>query len=149
MRELRGGAGGELAAAPRMTPPLTQAGAPLILVVDDLDDARFMYSLYLTTHGFRVVEAANGEEAIRLAREHRPALVLMDLGLPVMDGWEATRRIKADRRTRGVPVLALSGHAFPDSMKRAKAAGADAFLIKPCLPAIVLAKIKEILGRSQ
>ena len=147
MPGLRGSAGDELAAAARMTPP-TEAEAPLILVVDDLDDARFMYSLYFTTHGFRVVEAANGEEAIRLAREHPPALVLMDLGLPVMDGWEATRRIKADRRTRGVPVLALSGHAFPDSMKRAKAAGADAFLVKPCLPAIVLAKINEMLGHS-
>jgi two-component system, cell cycle response regulator DivK len=130
-------------------PDTPRTDAPLILVVDDVDDARYLYSLYLTTHGFRVVEAANGEEAIRLAREQPPALVLMDLGLPVMDGWDATRRIKADRRTRRVPVLAISGHAFPDSMKRAKDAGADAFLVKPCLPAIVLAKINEMLGLSQ
>jgi len=95
-----------------MTPTDTRADAPLILVVDDVDDARYLYSLYLTTHGFRVVEAADGEEAIRLVHEHPPALVLMDLGLPKMDAWEATRRIKADPRTRDVPVLAISGHAF-------------------------------------
>ena len=126
------------------TPP----DAPLILVVDDVDDARFMYSLYLTTHGFRVIEAANGEDAVRLAHEHQPALVLMDLGLPKMDGWEATRRIKADSRTRGVPVLAISGHAFADSVRRAKDAGVDAFFVKPCMPATVLAKINEMLGLS-
>jgi CheY-like chemotaxis protein len=126
----------------------TRTDAPLILVVDDVEDARYLYSLYLTTHGFRVVEAVNGEEAVRLAHEHQPALVLMDLGLPVMDGWEATRRIKADPRTRRVPVLAISGHAFPDSVKRAKEAGVDAFFMKPCMPATVLAKVNEMLGRS-
>jgi CheY-like chemotaxis protein len=88
-----------------MTDP-SRADVPLILVVDDIADARLMYSLYLTNHGFRVVEAANGEDAVRLAHEQQPALVLMDLGMPVMDGWEATRRIKADPRTRSVPVLA-------------------------------------------
>jgi CheY-like chemotaxis protein len=122
--------------------------APLILVVDDGADARFMYALYLTTHGLRVIEAANGEEAVRLAHEHQPALVLMDLGLPVMDGWEATRRIKTAPRTRGVPVLAISGHAYADSVGRAKEAGVDAFFIKPCIPATVLAKINEMLGLS-
>jgi two-component system cell cycle response regulator DivK len=126
----------------------TRTDAPLILVVDNVEDARYLYSLYLTTHGFRVVEAVNGEEAVRLAHEHQPALVLMDLGLPVMDGWEATRRIKADPRTRRVPVLAISGHAFPDSVKRAKEAGVDAFFMKPCMPATVLAKVNEMLGRS-
>ena len=114
-----------------------------------MDDARYLYSLYLTTHGFRVVEAADGEEAIRLVHEHPPALVLMDLGLPKMDGWEATRRIKADPRTREVPVLATSGHAYADAVKRAKQAGVDAFFAKPCTPATVLAKIKEMLGHSK
>jgi CheY-like chemotaxis protein len=100
------------------------------------------------THGFEVVEAANGEEAVGLAHGHLPALVLMDLGLPKRDAWEATRRIKADPRTRDVPVLAISGHAFADSVKRAKDAGVDAFFIKPCLPATVLSKITEMFGRS-
>jgi two-component system, cell cycle response regulator DivK len=110
--------------------------------------SRYLDSLYLTTHGFQVVEAANGEDAIRLAYERQPALVLMDLGLPKMDGWEAARRIKADPRTRDVPVLAISGHAFADSMRRAKHAGVDAFFIKPCMPATVLAKINAMLGLS-
>ena len=122
--------------------------APLILVVDDVADARFMCALYLTTHGLRVIEAATGEEAVRLAHEQRPALVLMDLRLPVMDGWEATRRIKANPRTRHVRVVAISGHAFADAVKRAKDAGVDAFFMKPCIPAKVLAKINEMLGRS-
>nr|AIA12615.1 Response regulator receiver domain protein [uncultured bacterium] len=132
-----------------MTDP-SRANAPLILVVDDIADARLMYSLYLTNHGFRVVEAANGEDAVRLAHEQHPALVLMDLGMPVMDGdgWEATRRIKADPRTRSVPVLAVSGHALADSVKQAKDSGVDAIFRKPCLPAVVLAKINEMLGLS-
>jgi CheY-like chemotaxis protein len=71
-----------------------------------------------------VVEAATGEDAIRLAHEPQPALVLMDLGLPVMDDWEATRRIKADPRTHSVPMLAISGHAYADSVQRAKNAAA-------------------------
>src|SRR5262245_13584876 len=118
---------------------------PLILVVDDTEDARYLYSLYLSHHGFRVMEAGDGEAAVRLAQEHRPALVLMDLGLPKMDGWEATRRLKADPTLRNTPVLALSGHAFADSVARAKEAGVDAFFIKPCTPPTVLAKIKEML----
>jgi two-component system, cell cycle response regulator DivK len=75
-----------------------------------------------------------------------PALIVMDMGLPRMDGWEATRRIKGDPRTAHIPLLALTGHAFPDSVARAKAAGVDAFFIKPCPPATVLAKVREMLN---
>ena len=107
-----------------------------------------MYALYLTIHGFRVIKAADGEAALRLTQDQHPALVLMDLGLPKLDGWEATRRIKADPHTRCTCVLALSGHAVSDSVQRAYDAGVDAFLRKPCLPATVLAKINEMLGPS-
>ena len=93
-----------------------------------------------------MIEAEDGEQAIRLAIEAMPALILMDLGLPRMDGWEATRRIKADPRTAHIPVLACSGHAYSDSIVRAKAAGVDAFLVKPCLPKTVLSKIREMLN---
>ena len=120
--------------------------APLILVVDDVEDARTMYTLYLATHGYRVSEAADGARALEVTFEQRPALVVMDLGLPKVDGWEATRRIKADPRTRHIRVLALSGHAVSDSVQRAHEAGVDAFLRKPCLPATVLAKIRELLS---
>jgi two-component system cell cycle response regulator DivK len=108
-----------------------------------------MYALYLATHGYRVREAADGERAVPLTMEERPALVLMDLGLPKLDGWEATRRIKTDPRTRHIPVLALSGHAVSDSIQRAYEAGVDGFLRKPCLPATVLAKIRALLGAAQ
>ena len=127
-------------------PPADQS--PLILIVDDVPDGRAMYSLYLTHHGYRVVEAANGVEAIEQAYSHRPAAILMDLGLPHLDGWEAIRRIKTEARTRDIPVLAISGHAFHDAVARATAAGADAFLIKPCPPALVLAKLREVINRS-
>jgi two-component system, cell cycle response regulator DivK len=69
----------------------------------------------------------------------------MDLGLPHLNGWEATRRVKADPGTQRIPVLAISGHAYVDAMKRAKEAGVDAFFVKPCLPPDVLAKIREML----
>jgi CheY-like chemotaxis protein len=120
---------------------------PLILVVDDVPDARAMYAVYLTHHGFRVVEATNGVEAIEQAYSHAPDLILMDLGLPHLDGWEATRRIKADPRTQHTPVLAISGHAYADAMTRAETAGVDAFFVKPCLPRDVVAKIREMLRR--
>jgi two-component system cell cycle response regulator DivK len=119
---------------------------PLILVVDDVPDWRAMYSLYLTHHGYRVVEAANGVEAIEQAYSHRPDLILMDLRLPHLDGWEAIHRIKTEERTRRIPVLAISGHAFQDAIARATAAGADGFLLKPAAPPVVLAKIRELLS---
>jgi two-component system cell cycle response regulator DivK len=125
-------------------PPAHQGS--VILVVDDVPDGRTMYSLYLTHHGYRVVEAANGVDAIEQAYSHRPDVILMDLGMPHLDGWEAIRRIKTEERTRHIPVLAISGHAFPDAVARATAAGADGFLPKPSPPALVLAKIHELLS---
>jgi CheY-like chemotaxis protein len=116
-----------------------------VLVVDDAADARAMYGLYLAYHGFRVIEATDGFEAVRQTVEALPAVVLMDLGLPHLDGWEATRRIKADPRTRHIPVVAISGHSYPDAVRRAMDAGADAFFTKPCLPETVLAKIRLVL----
>jgi two-component system cell cycle response regulator DivK len=118
---------------------------PLILVVDDVPDWRAMYSLYLAHHGFRVVEAANGVEAIEQAYSRRPALILMDLAIPYLDSWEAIRRIKNEPRTRYIQVLVISGHAFEDAVARATAAGADGYLTTPGPPALVLAKISEML----
>ena len=121
---------------------------PLILVVDDVPDTRHMYSMYVTHHGFRVVEATNGVEAVEQAYSHQPDLILMDLGLPHLDGWEATRKIKRNERTRHIPVLAVSGHAFPDAIDRAKAAGVHTLLAKPASPPVVVAKIREILEEA-
>src|SRR6266849_10696163 len=101
-----------------------------VLLADDHDDARQMYAEYLEFSGFETVQAANGLEAIRRAQEHHPDIVVMDLSLPVMDGWEATRRLRADERTASIPILALTGHALAGISEGAKKAGCDAFVTK-------------------
>lgn len=129
-----------------MTTPKAKGPAPLVLVVDDFEDNRAMYVEYLSFQGFRVAEAVNGEEAVARAKELRPAVVVMDLSLPVMDGWEATRRLKADAKTRHIRVIALTGHAEPAHAKRALDAGCDDFVAKPCLPEHLFAKVREHVG---
>jgi CheY-like chemotaxis protein len=121
---------------------------PLVLVVDDFQDNREMYAEYLSYCGFRVIEAKNGKEAIEQAFAQSPNVIIMDLSLPVMDGWEATRRLKADRRTRSIPVIALTGHALQGHSKGALDAGCDAFVAKPCLPDQLVLEIKRMLGTS-
>jgi len=122
--------------------------SPLILVVDDFEDNRAMYAEYLSYCGYAVEQACDGEEAVRLARELLPDVVVMDLSLPVLDGWEATRRLKADARTRCIPVIALTGHALAGHSRGAREAGCDAFLAKPCLPDKLVEKVRELI-RSQ
>ncbi len=117
----------------------------LVLVVDDFEDNRAMYVEYLLFQGFRVAEAVNGAEAISQTTKLMPGIIVMDLSLPVIDGWEATRRIKADARTSHIRIIALTGHAEPSHAKRALDAGCDDFIAKPCLPESLLAKINEHL----
>ena len=116
-----------------------------VLVVDDYPDAREMYGAYLDYSGFEVVEAGNGVEALQRAVETEPDIILMDLSLPVMDGWEATRRLKADQRTAGIPVVAFTGHALVGISDGAKRAGCDAFVSKPCLPEDLVKEIRKVL----
>jgi two-component system, cell cycle response regulator DivK len=118
---------------------------PIVLVVDDFADNREMYSEYLSFSGYEVIEARNGMEAIEAAQQRMPDIIVMDLSLPVMDGWEATRRLKADERTRRIPVVALTGHALAGHSKGAKEAGCDSFLAKPCLPDQLVAEIRRML----
>jgi CheY-like chemotaxis protein len=117
-------------------------------LVDDYPDAREMYSEYLDFAGFDVIEAANGMEALARAVDASPDIILMDLSLPVMDGWEATRRLKADRRTARIPVVALTGHALAGISDGARQAGCDAFVTKPCLPEDLVREICRILDRE-
>jgi len=124
-----------------------QRDRPLVLLVDDYPDAREMYSQYLEFSGFTVVQAANGLEALQRAAEHAPDIILMDLSLPVMDGWEATRRLKSNARTATIPVVALTGHALAGISEGARQAGCDAFVTKPCLPEDLVKEIRAILGR--
>ena len=113
---------------------MTEPAGPLVLVVEDYQDAREMYAAYLQFSGFRVAEATNGLEAIEKTLELCPDIILMDLALPKMDGWEATRRLKMDERTRHIPVVALTGHALAGHAEGARQAGCDSFVTKPCLP---------------
>src|SRR5262245_5811913 len=119
---------------------------PPVLVVADYPDAREMYSEYLSFSGFDVVEAGNGMEALQRAVDTAPDVILMDLSLPVMDGWEATRRLKADQRTASIPVVALTGHALAGISDGAKEAGCDAFVTKPCLPEDLVKEIQQVLN---
>jgi CheY-like chemotaxis protein len=121
---------------------------PRVLLVDDYPDAREMYSEYLQYSGFDVVEAGNGMEALQRAAETSPDIILMDLSLPVMDGWEATRRLKADPRTSGIPVVALTGHALAGISEGARKAGCDAFVTKPCLPDELVKEIRKVLDSA-
>jgi CheY-like chemotaxis protein len=118
---------------------------PLVLVIEDYQDAREMYAAYLSFSGFRVAEAANGEEGVQRAIELVPDIILMDLALPGLDGWEATRRLKNDDRTRHIPIVALTGHALAGHAEGARQAGCDAFVTNPCLPDALVAEIQRIL----
>ena len=119
--------------------------APLVLIVDDFEDNRAMYAEFLTYSGYRVEQATNGAEAVEFSRRLSPDVVVMDMSLPVMDGWEATRRLKSDERTKHIPVIALTGHALAAHSRDAKEAGCDAFLAKPCLPERLVAKVEELI----
>ncbi len=116
---------------------------PLVLLVDDYQDSREMYAEYLELVGFRVVQAADGEEALRVAGETLPDVVLMDIGLPGLDGREATRRLKAGATTSHIPVVIMSGMP-PDF---AKSTGADSYVTKPCPPDTLVTEINRVLGR--
>src|SRR5262245_3492463 len=119
---------------------------PLVLVVEDYQDAREMYAAYLQFSGYRVAEAANGIEALEKTKELMPDIILMDLALPKMDGWEATRRLKADHQTRHIPIVALTGHALAGHAEAARQAGCDAFVTQPCLPDALVAEIQRMLS---
>ena len=123
----------------------TKGDRPRVLVVDDYPDAREMYAEYLQYSGFDVIEAGNGLEALERAADSAPDIILMDLSLPVMDGWEATRRLKADKATADIPIVALTGHALAGILEGAKKAGCDSFVTKPCLPEDLVKEIKKIL----
>ena len=120
-----------------------------MLLVDDYPDAREMYSEYLEFSGFDVVEAANGMEALQRAVDATPDIILMDLSLPVMDGWEATRRLKADERTARHPGRGADRPCARRHLgRRARRPGCDAFVTKPCLPEDLVKEIRKVLDAA-
>ncbi len=122
---------------------------PLVLLAEDFEDARELYRDYLEYSGFSVKTATNGREAIDRAIALRPDIILMDASMPVLDGWQATRALKANAATKDIPILALTAHAFDDARTEAKAVGCDGFVTKPCLPDDLVTRIRAILERGK
>lgn len=120
-------------------------GATVLIVEDNLDN-RIIYRTILEHSGFSVIEAEDGATGVRLARECGPDLVLMDISIPVIDGYEATRILKADPGTASIPVLALTAHAMAEDRIRAAEAGCDGYLAKPAEPKAVVSEVRRLLA---
>jgi len=119
---------------------------PKILLVEDNEMNRDMLSRRLARRGYEVVVAVDGEAGVRMAQSEAPELILMDMSLPGLDGWDATRQIKADPATRAVPVIALTAHAMAGDREKSLAAGCDDFDTKPVDFERLLGKIQALLG---
>lgn len=122
---------------------------PVVLVVEDDVDTRELYVDYLSFHGFRVVAVPDGLSAIGEATDLLPDLIIMDLVLPQLDGWQVARQLRAQPATARIPILACTAHAFRASAERALAAGCDAYIVKPCAPEDLLAEIRTLLARPR
>ena len=120
-----------------------------VLLVEDNADNRTIYRTMLEFAGYGVTEAVDGGDAIRQAREGLPALILMDISIPEVDGWEATRILKSDERTRHIPIVALTAHALPADRLKAEEMGCDGYLAKPVEPRTVVEEVDRLLGRSR
>ena len=119
-----------------------------ILVVEDQEDNRQILRDLLGSAGFRMIEAHDGEQALTLARSQRPDLILMDIQLPLVDGYEATRSIKRDPELKSIPIIAVTSYALSGDEDRARQAGCDAYVAKPYSTRLLLAKIGQFLERS-
>ncbi len=142
---------GFVAAQPLLDPCRPRAGrGPVkrILIVEDNEVNRDVLSRRLTRHGFEVATAHDGVQGLASARSGAPDLILMDLGLPEIDGWECARRLKADARTRHIPIIALTAHAMLGEREKALAAGCDDFDTKPIDFAALLQKIQQLLTQA-
>jgi two-component system cell cycle response regulator DivK len=120
-----------------------------VLLVEDNEMNRDMLSRRLIRRGFQVVFAMDGQQGIDLARSERPDIILMDMSLPVIDGWEATRRLKADDSTRSVPVIGLTAHAMSGDREKAIEAGCDDYDTKPVELGGLIGKIERLLGTAK
>src|SRR5277367_2565089 len=120
-----------------------------VLLVEDNEMNRDMLSRRLIRRGFEVVFAVNGKQGVDLARSEKPDIILMDMSLPIIDGWEATRRVKADDATRSVPVIGLTAHAMSGDRERAIEAGCDDYDTKPVELDRLIGKIERLLGTAK
>jgi CheY-like chemotaxis protein len=115
-----------------------------VLLVDDIRDTREMYAFFLRGSGYSVHEAGDGGEAVAMALEFRPDVVVMDLSLPSVDGWTAIASLAGHPETGAIPIVVLSGHTFPADEQRARAAGVAAFLAKPCVPEELARTVRRV-----
>jgi two-component system cell cycle response regulator DivK len=127
----------------------TQRDRPLVLIVEDQLELRQLYAEHLSMCGFDVIQAGDGAAAVTHTTEQFPDVVLMDLSLPVVDGWEATRRLKEDTRTAHIPVVALTAHDGAGELQRATQAGCDWFVPKPCPPQDLIEEVRRVLAGVQ
>jgi two-component system, cell cycle response regulator DivK len=114
--------------------------------VEDNEDNRIIYSTVLRHLGYVVIEAQDGVQAVELARRAQPDLILMDISIPRMDGWEATRILRGDPSTRAIPIIALTAHALSDDRERAAEVGFTSYLAKPIEPRAVVAEVRRWIG---
>ena len=121
-------------------------GRRRVLLVEDNEDNRIIYRMILEHHGYEVIEAHDGQAGIDMARNSGPDLILMDISLPVMDGWEATRVLKAEAPTSSIPIVALTAHALRSDEAKAAELGFDAFIRKPAEPKLVLEIVQQFVG---
>jgi CheY-like chemotaxis protein len=121
---------------------------PTVLVTDDDEDLRLLCQMYLEMDGFRVSQAANGLEALAVARDDPPDLILLDLMMPVKDGWECLSELKADAKLRDIPVFIITGKDQQEDQRRAFASGAEAFVPKPFQAPALIARIRERLSAA-
>jgi two-component system cell cycle response regulator DivK len=117
-----------------------------ILIVEDTEDNRQILRDLLTAAGYELIEAVDGAAGVAMAAKHKPDLVLMDIQLPLVDGYEATRRIKADPALSHIPIVAVTSYALSGDEEKARAAGCDGYIAKPFSPRQLLAKVRELLG---
>jgi two-component system cell cycle response regulator DivK len=138
-----------IASDAHLSNPDRERQRPLVLLVEDHAELRRLYAEQLVMSGFDVIEASNGADAISWTSSHVPDVVLMDLSIPVIDGWEATRRLKSDQRTAHIPVVALTAHDGAGELHRATEAGCDWFVPKPCPPDALIAEVRRVLTSSR
>src|SRR5262249_52314355 len=116
--------------------------------VEDNEDNRIIYATALRFAGYTALEATTGTEGVNKAREHLPDMILMDISVPELDGWEATAILKADPATKHIPIIAVTAHALPGDQERSREVGCDGYLAKPIPPAMLIAEIDRWFGKT-
>jgi two-component system cell cycle response regulator DivK len=120
-----------------------------VLLVEDNEDNRIIYATALRYAGYEVIEAVTGTEGVHHARTSKPDIILMDISVPELDGWEATSLLKADPATKHIPVIAVTAHALPGDEERSVAVGCDGYLAKPITPAALIKEVDRRFGRTK